>query len=103
MSILESVQLELTEVPDVRRMDPGTLQKLTEPIIAHYTSPNPATEAALENFVPAETSFLISNESIVLYLFLFILNFAHFHRQACALCCVPHVVSSRINLANLFM
>ena len=28
-SILESVQLELTEIPDVRRMDPDTLQKLT--------------------------------------------------------------------------
>ena len=33
-SILESVQLELTEIPDVRRMDPETLQKLTEPIVA---------------------------------------------------------------------
>ena len=50
-SILESVQLELTEIPDVRRMDPETLQKLTEPIFAHYTSLNPATEAALDNFV----------------------------------------------------
>ena len=28
-SILESVQLELTEIPDLRRMDPETLQKLT--------------------------------------------------------------------------
>ena len=34
-SILESVQLELTEIPDVRRMDPKTTQKLTEPIVAH--------------------------------------------------------------------
>ena len=34
-SILESVQLEPTEIPDVRRMDPETLQKLTEPILAH--------------------------------------------------------------------
>ena len=88
-SILESVQLELTEIPDVRRMDPETLQKLTEPIIAHYTSLNPATEAALDKFVPAKTSFLIAGGSIVLSLFLFILNFPLFHRQARALCCAP--------------
>ena len=88
-SILESVQLELTEIPDVRRMDPETLQKLTEPIVEHYTSLNPATEAALDKFVPAKTSFLIAGGSIVLSLFLFILNFPLFHRQARALCCAP--------------
>ena len=85
-SILESVQLELTEIPDVRRMDPETLQKLSEPIVAHYTSLNPATAAALDNFVPAKTSFLIAGGSIVLSLILFILNFPLFHRQARALC-----------------
>ena len=88
-SILESVQLELTEIPDVRRMDPETLQKLTEPIVAHYTSLNPATEAALDKFVPAKTSFLIAGGSIALSLFLFLLNFPLFHRQARALCCAP--------------
>ena len=88
-SILESVQLELTEIPDVRRMDPETLQKLTEPIVAHYTSLNPATEAVLDKFVPAKTSFLIAGGSIVLSLFLFILNFPLFHRQTRALCCAP--------------
>ena len=88
-SILESVQLELTEFPDVRRMDTETLQKLTEPIVAHYTSLNPATATALDNFVPAKTSFLIAGGSITLSLFLFILNFPLLHRQACALCCAP--------------
>ena len=88
-SILESVQLELTEIPDVRRMDPENLQKLTEPIVAHYTSLNLSTGAALENFFPAKSSFLISGGSIVLSLFLFILNFPLFHRQARALCCAP--------------
>ena len=100
--IRESVQLELTEFPDVRRMDPETLQKLTEPIVALYTSLNPATAAALDKLVPAKTSFPISGGSIILSLFLFILNFPLFHRQALALCCA-HVVSSKINLANLFM
>ena len=88
-SILESVQLALTEIPDVRRMDPETSQKLTEPTVAHYTSLNPATVAALDNFVPAKTSFLISGGSIVLSLFLFILNFPFFQKQARALCCAP--------------
>ena len=59
-SNLESVQLELTEILDVRRMDPENLQKVTEPIVALYTSLNPATAVALDNFVPAKTSFLIS-------------------------------------------
>ena len=68
-TILESVQLELTEIPDVRRMDPETLQNLTEPTVAHYTSLNPATAAALDDFVPAKTSFLISGGSIILSLF----------------------------------
>ena len=54
-TILESVQLELTDFPDVRRMDPDTSLKLTEPIVAHYTSLNPATVAALDNFVPTKT------------------------------------------------
>ena len=101
-SILESVQLELTEIPDVRRMDPETLQKLTEPIVAHYTSLNPATQAALNNFTPAKTSFLIAGGSIALSLILILLNFPLLHRQARTLFCA-HVVSSRINLANLFM
>ena len=87
-SILESVQLELTEIADVRRMNP-TLQKLTEPIVAHYTSLNPATAAALDIFVAAKTSFLIAEGSIVHSLFLFMLNFPLFHRQARALCCAP--------------
>ena len=88
-SIFESVQLELTELPDIGRMDHETLQKLTEPIVAHYTSLNLATEAALDKFVPAKTSFLIAGGSIILSLFLFILNFPLFHRQARALCCAP--------------
>ena len=98
-SFLESVQLELTEIPDVRRMEPETLQKLTEPIVAHYTSLNLATAAALDNFVPAKTSFLIAGGSIVLSLVLCILNFPLFHRQAPALCCVPRCFS-RINLTK---
>ena len=88
-SILESVQLELTEIPEVRRMDPDSLQKLTEPTVAQHNSLNPATAAAFENCVPAKASFLISGGSIVLSLFLFILNLTLFHRQARVLCCAP--------------
>ena len=84
-----SVQLELTEFPDVRRIDTETLQELTEPIVAHCISLNLATAAALGNVVPAKISFWISGVSIVLSLFLFIHNFILFHRQAGALCCTP--------------
>ena len=86
---LGSVQLELTENPDVRRMDAEILQKLTEPNVAHNKSLNPATGAAHDIFVPAKPSFLISSGSILLSLFLFITNFPLFHRQANAFCCAP--------------
>ena len=62
---------------------------MTEPIVAHYTSLNLATKAALGNFVPAKTLFLISGGSIVLSLFLFLLNFPLFHQQSRTLCCAP--------------
>ena len=88
-SFLESLQLELTETPDLKRMDPETLKKLTEPIFAHYTSLNPAKSAALDNFVRAKASFWISGGSMILSLFLFVLDFPLFHRQARALCCAP--------------
>ena len=88
-SILDSVQVDLTESPDVRRMDPENLQKLAEPIVAHHTFLNPARAAALDDFVPSKISFLISGGSIVLYLFLSILNFPVFHRHARAICWAP--------------
>ena len=70
-------------------MDPETLQKLIEPIVAHYTSLNPATVAAIDKFVAAKTSFLISGGSIVPSFFLFLINFPLLRRQARALCCAP--------------
>ena len=88
-SILENVQLKLTENPDVRRMDPENIQKRTESIVADFTSLNTAKAAAIDNFVLAKTSFLTSGGSILLSLLLFIFNFPLFHRQARALCCAP--------------
>ena len=70
-------------------MDPETLQKLTEPIVAHYTSLKPATAAALDNLGLAKASLLIAGASILLSIFLFLFNFPLFHRQARALCCAP--------------
>ena len=54
-SIFESVQMQLTEFPGVRGMDLKTLQKLTEPSVAHYTSLNPATAAAPDKKSSGET------------------------------------------------
>ena len=48
-SIFESLHLELTEIPDITRMEPETLQTLTKPIVSHYMSLNLATEA--ENLI----------------------------------------------------
>ena len=100
-SFLESMQLELTEIQDVRKMDPRNLQKSTEPKIAHYTSLNPATVAPIDNSIPAKTSFLISGGSILLFLFLK-LSFQLFHRQERALCCAPHRFFKN-RIANFFI
>ena len=70
-SVLESVQLKLNEIPDIRRMNPETLQKLTEPIVAHYTSLTDATAAALDNFIWAKLPILISGRYILLSLFFY--------------------------------
>ena len=66
---------------------PRLSAKLTKPIVAHHTFLNPATAVALDKFVPAKTSYVISGGSILLSLFLFILKFQLFLRQARALCC----------------
>ena len=101
-SIPESVQLELTEFPDVRRVDLETLQKLTEPIVAQYTSLNAATVAAFDNCVAAKTSLFISRGSTLVSILCFYLIFQFFSDKLGHFV-APHVISSRKNLANLFM
>ena len=96
------MQLELIEIPRVRRMDPQTLQKLTEPTVAHYNSLNGETAAALDNFVPAYTSFLISGGSKVHFQFRLNITF-HFCTDQHVHSVVPHIVSSRKYLANFIM
>ena len=68
-SVLESVPLKLYENPDIKRMNPETLQKLTDPIVAHYTSLTDATAAALDNSIWAKLPILISGGYILLSLF----------------------------------
>ena len=63
--VIENAQMEMTKNLDVRRTDPGALQKLTEPEVAQHTSLNPATAAAFENFFPAKPCFLLSSRSII--------------------------------------
>ena len=53
-SIIENVQLQLSEIPNVTKINLEILLKLTESIVAHYTSFNPATPAALGNFIQAK-------------------------------------------------
>ena len=94
--------MEPTEIPDVRQMDRGVLQTLIEPIVANYTSLSPATAAALENFIPGKSSSLISGRSIVQFSFCSFLTF-HFLFGKHVHFAVPQIVSSKINLATLFM
>ena len=83
-------------------MNPEALQKLTESEVAQHTSLNPATAAAFENFFPANLLFCYPVGLSYFLFFLLLFNFPLFHRQARALCCAP-LVSSRIDLASLFM
>ena len=46
-SVLNSVRMELAEIPDVKRMLPEALDQLTKPIADCYSSISPATSAAL--------------------------------------------------------
>ena len=61
-SVLNSVRMELAEIPDVKRMSPEALDQLTKPIADYYSSISPATSAALCVYLPTRTAvcFLLS-------------------------------------------
>ena len=55
-SVLNSVRMELAEIPDVKRMSREALDQLTKPIADYYSSISPATSAALSAFLPTRTA-----------------------------------------------
>ena len=55
-SVLNSVRMELAEIPDVKRMSPEALDQLTKPITDYYTSISPATSAALSAYLSTRTA-----------------------------------------------
>ena len=80
-SILNSVRMELTEIPDVTRMSPEALDQLTKPIADYYSSISPATSAALSAYLPTRTAVCFSLLSITVSLLMFCVSFALFRRQ----------------------
>ena len=63
-SVLNSVRMELAEIPDVKRMSPEALDQLTKPIADYYSSISPATSAALSAYLPTRTAVCFSLLSI---------------------------------------
>ena len=67
-SVLNSVRMELAEIPDVERMSPEALDQLTKRIADYYSSISPATSAALSAYLPTRTAVCFSLLSIIVSL-----------------------------------
>ena len=80
-SVLNSVRMELSEIPDVKRMSPEALDQLTQPIADYYSSNSPATSAALSAYLPTRTAVCFSLLSITVSLLTFCVSFTLFRRQ----------------------
>ena len=89
-SVLNSVRMELAELPDVQRMSPETLDEITKPIAHYYSSISPATSEALSNYLPTRTAILFSLTSITISLLTFSVSFTLFRRQWHRLFSHPH-------------
>ena len=80
-SVLNSVRMELAEIPDVKRMSPEALDQLTKPIADYYSSISPATSAALSAYLPTGTAVCFSLLSITVSLPTFCVSFTLLRRQ----------------------
>ena len=80
-SVLNSVPMELAEIPDVKRVSLEALDQLTKPIATYYSSISPATSAALSAFLPTRTAICFSLLSITVSLLTFCVSFTLFRRQ----------------------
>ena len=79
---MSTVRLELSELPNVKRMSPETLAGLTRPIAKYYSSISPATSPALSSYLPTRTAVLFfSLISVTLSLLTFCISFTLFRRQ----------------------
>ena len=80
-SVLNSVPMELAEIPDVNRMSPEALDQLTKPLAYYCSSISPATSAALSAYLPFRTAVCFSLLSIIVSLLTFCVSFTLFRRQ----------------------
>ena len=65
-SVLNSVRMELAELPDVGRISVDSVDQLAHPIAQYHSSISPATSQALESYLPFRTAVLFSTVSITL-------------------------------------
>ena len=72
-SVLNSVRMEVAEIPDVKRMSPQALDQLTNSNADYYSSISPATSAALSAYLPTRTAVCFSLLSITVSLLMFVL------------------------------
>ena len=79
-SVLNSVRMELAEIPDIKRMSPEALDQLSKPIADYYSSISPATSAALSAYLPTLTAVCFSLLSITVSLLTFRVSFTLFRR-----------------------
>ena len=80
-SVLNSVRMELAEIPDVKRMSLEALDQLTEPSAAYFPSFSPATSAALSGYLLTRTPVCFSFLSNTVCLLTFYVSFTLFRRQ----------------------
>ena len=80
-SVLNSVRMELAEIPVVKRMSPEALDQLTKPIAAYHSPISPATSAALSAYLPTRTAVCFSLLSITVSLLMFCVSFTLFRRH----------------------
>ena len=80
-SVLNSVRMEVAEIPDVKRMSPEALDQLTKSIADYYSSISPATSAALSAYLPTRTAVCFSLLSITVSLLTICVSFTLFRRH----------------------
>ena len=80
-SVLNSVRLELAEIPDVKHMSSEALDQLTKPIGTSYSSISPGTSAASSAYLSTRTALCFSLLSITVSLLTFCVSFTLFRRQ----------------------
>ena len=99
-SALNSVRMELAELPEVQRISLVSSDELTRPIAQYYASTSPATSAALSSYLPTTTPVLVSLTSITISFSTFCVSYTLFRRQCHGLFSQPLQLSLLVTLLS---